>query len=107
MAITASIGSNNSISGNIKNNSSGLRSTTSTISKGNVVAITVPGPRGISGDDAIAATLRLSGLVDVDITNLEEGSLLMYSLAEGKWIASNNLGSAISLPLQNQDGGTF
>jgi hypothetical protein len=106
MAITTSLGANNSISGSIGSTSS-LSARTATISKGNVVAISLPGPRGISGDDAIAATLGLSGLVDVDITNLVEGSLLMYSLAEGKWKARNDLGSAITLPLQNQDGGTF
>jgi hypothetical protein len=105
--ISGNVSSNSSISGSVSSSSNKVLTTTSVMKRGNVVSISVPGPQGISGDDAIAASLGLSGLADVDISNLVEGSLLMYSLAEGKWKARNDLGSAITLPLQNQDGGTF
>lgn len=56
---------------------------------------------GIQGIAGNAEDKTLGQASDVDITNLETGSLLIYNLSATKWIASRNLVA------QDMDGGNF
>lgn len=57
-------------------------------------AITVvTGLLGPKGDDGIRTSLAT--LTDVDMTNIANGALLVYSTVAGKWQAGNNLNNQI------------
>lgn len=55
------------------------------------------GIQGVGGN----SDLTIGAINDVDTTNLENGSLLIYNLPATKWIASRNLVA------QDMDGGNF
>lgn len=44
-----------------------------------------PGPQGVAG------LSNISQADDIDITNLQDGSLIVYSTTSSKWIATKNL----------------
>jgi hypothetical protein len=58
-----------------------------------VVSVGIQGPPGPQGS--------ITTQSDVDITNLENGSLLVYKAATNKWT------STTTLDLQNVEGGEF
>jgi len=58
-----------------------------------VVSVGIQGPAGPQGS--------ITTQSDVDITNLENGSLLVYKAATNKWT------STTTLDLQNVEGGEF
>ena len=71
------------------------RSVVGSVSQGNqpqVTRITVPGPKGDTGA-AGSSQNEISSAADVDITTfpLQDGSLLQYRSATGKWTARNEL----------------
>ena len=81
MAITATVNTTRSVVGSV--------------SQGNqpqVTRVTVPGPKGDTGL-AGSAQNQISAASDVDITTfpLQDGSLLQYRTATGKWTARNEL----------------
>lgn len=47
------------------------------------------GPKGDKGDTG--ASTNISNAPDVNITNLQDGSLLIYSSQEQKWVANTQL----------------
>ena len=51
----------------------------------------IMGPKG--SDGAVASTM--DALSDVDLTNLQEGSLLIYSTSQSKWFSSNVLNNQV------------
>ena len=53
----------------------------------------ITGLLGPKGEDGTRTTLAT--LTDVDMTNLADGSLLIYSALTGKWQAGNNLNNQI------------
>jgi hypothetical protein len=53
------------------------------------------GPRGRSSN------VSMSAIQDVDVTNLQSGSLLVYNAGSSKWV------STVSLSQQNIDCGEF
>ena len=60
----------------------------------NTSAITiVTGLMGPKGRDGSAAPL--SNLPDVDISNIKDGSILIYSVSAGMWQAGNTLSNQI------------
>lgn len=59
--------------------------------KAQVVAATVPGPKGADAQIVAANTIDISGLADIDVTALSDGSMLMYSESLEKWVATNEL----------------
>ena len=71
------------------------RSVVGSVSQGNqpqVTRVTVPGPKGDTGA-AGSSQNEISNAADVDITTfpLQDGSLLQYRQATGKWTARNEL----------------
>ena len=58
-----------------------------------VVSIGIQGPAGPQSS--------ISDIADIDTTNLENGSLLVYTTATSKWT------STTTLDLQNMEGGEF
>lgn len=56
---------------------------------------------GIQGVQSASQAGRISTLTDVDVTNAEDGSLLIYTQATTRWTASRNLNA------QDMDGGNF
>ena len=71
------------------------RSVVGSVSQGNqpqVTRVTVPGPKGDTGA-AGSSQNQISNAADVDITTfpLQDGSLLQYRQATGKWTARNEL----------------
>ena len=65
-------------------------SATETVVVDTDIAITiVTGLMGPKGRDATASTIN--ALADVDITNVKEGSLLIFSTSSSKWQAGNTL----------------
>lgn len=56
---------------------------------------------GIQGVSANREDQPLAAASDVDTSNLETGSILIYNLPATKWIASRNLVA------QDMDGGNF
>jgi len=71
------------------------RSVVGSVSQGNqpqVTRVTVPGPKGDTGA-AGSSQNQISNAQDVDITTfpLQDGSLLQYRQATGKWTARNEL----------------
>ena len=71
------------------------RSVVGSVSQGNqpqVTRVTVPGPKGDTGA-AGSSQNEISNAADVDITTfpLQDGSLLQYRSATGKWTARNEL----------------
>lgn len=56
-----------------------------------IVAVSEPGPQGIQGPPGEA--VPLSNLADVDVTNLTNGSLLVYSDQSQTWVATTLLES--------------
>ena len=71
------------------------RTVVGSVSQGNqpqVTRVTVPGPKGDTGASGSSQN-RISDALDVDITtfSLQDGSLLQYRTATGKWTARNEL----------------
>ena len=71
------------------------RTVVGSVSQGNqpqVTSVTVPGPKGDTGASGSSQN-RISDALDVDITtfSLQDGSLLQYRSATGKWTARNEL----------------
>lgn len=65
------------------------RTTTANLTQANtsqVVRVTVPGPKGDSGDSVTS----LSALTDVDHTPTQDGSILQYNANTSKWTATND-----------------
>lgn len=59
-------------------------------------AITVvTGLIGPKGEDGTSTSTSLRALVDVDMANITDGALLVYSALTGKWHATNNLNNQI------------
>lgn len=48
-----------------------------------------------------SSSTLLSGIRDVDITNLQDGSVLVYSTSSQKWVAQ------LDLDKQNVNGGSY
>jgi hypothetical protein len=59
--------------------------------KAQVGVISVPGPKGADAQIVAANLIDISGLADIDITSLSDGSMLMYSESLEKWVATNEL----------------
>lgn len=57
-----------------------------------VVSVGIQGPSGLS---------QLSAATDADISDLQEGSLLVYKIQTNKWT------STTTLDAQNMEGGEF
>jgi hypothetical protein len=57
----------------------------------------VTGLMGPKGKDGLGseASMSISALTDVNISNIKDGSLLIYSSATNKWQASNTLNTQI------------
>jgi hypothetical protein len=87
-----------------------IKATVTTDLDKTVTRVTVPGPmgppsivpgpqgdqgiQGIQGDQGIQGIPgedRISYASDIDISNLEDGSILMYSTSNSEWIAKNDL----------------
>ena len=71
------------------------RTVVGSVSQGNqpqVTRVTVPGPKGDTGSSGSSAN-NISQSADVDISTfpLQDGSLLQYRSATGKWTARNEL----------------
>ena len=49
-----------------------------------------------------ASGVNVGSLGDVDATNLEDGSLLVYNSSSSKWVATKEIGDG-----QNLNGGSF
>ena len=49
------------------------------------------GGQGIQGIQGIQGTSNINQATDVDVTNIKEGSLLIYNQPNAKWVASNTL----------------
>ncbi len=79
MAITATVGSSTNTSATV-GSSTNTSSTVSASNKSQVVAVTVPGPKGDAGL-----------YIYVDTTLLTDGSMIMYSGSTEKWVAKNDL----------------
>jgi hypothetical protein len=64
-----------------------------------IVGVSEPGPQGIQGEKGdqgeAGSSVPLSELPDVDISALENGSVLTYSSASQKWIATRELSNQI------------
>lgn len=61
-----------------------------------IVTVNEPGPQGIQGiQGEPGGTIPLSDLVDVDSTNLTNGSVLVYSTSTQKWVATQELSNQI------------
>lgn len=57
-----------------------------------IIAESEPGPQGIQGPQGPSGALvPLSQMVDVDASNLENGSLLVYSDQSSTWVATTLL----------------
>jgi hypothetical protein len=65
-----------------------IKATVTTDLDKTVTRVTVPGPQGIQG---VPGEDRISYASDIDISNLEDGSILMYSTSNSEWIAKNDL----------------
>jgi hypothetical protein len=50
----------------------------------------------------LRGTNTLNSLLNVDVTDLSDGDVLVYNAATGKWTATSVLGAGVYL-----DGGTF
>tara|TARA_B100001059_G_scaffold153174_1_gene152811 strand:- start:642 stop:929 length:288 start_codon:yes stop_codon:yes gene_type:complete len=71
------------------------RTVVGSVSQGNqpqVTRVTVPGPKGDTGASGSSEN-NLSQAADVDVTSfpVQDGSLLQYRSATGKWTARNEL----------------
>ena len=69
------------------------RTTQASLSDANtsqVVRITVPGPKGDTGD---SGNLTLNTLQDVNVSTLNDGAVLEYDTTTSKWGAKNTIGS--------------
>lgn len=66
-----------------------------------VVRVTVPGPKGDSGESATS----LSGLSDVDDGSTADGSVLQYNATSSKWTATNDPSTVAGILYIN--GGQF
>tara|TARA_E500000178_G_C16517797_1_gene528720 strand:- start:44 stop:316 length:273 start_codon:yes stop_codon:yes gene_type:complete len=76
VAITATVNSGTNIRGSISQGKTAA-----------VTRVTVPGPKGDTGE----AATTLAGLSDVDVTSLADGALIQYSATDGKFVATNEL----------------
>lgn len=54
-----------------------------------IVEVNEPGPQGIQG--VPGSSVPLSDMLDVDATNLNNGSILVYSITAEKWVATTLL----------------
>ncbi len=64
-------------------------SATETVVVDNDTAITIV--TGLMGPKGRDAPTTINALADVDITNVKEGSLLIFSTSSSKWQAGNTL----------------
>ena len=62
------------------------------VNQDNAITV-VTGLLGPKGNDGIV--LNLASVPDVDVSNLQDGSLLVYSSAVSKWQASTTLNNQI------------
>ena len=86
MAITATINSTNQTTAKINTNTSGA----------NAVSVTVPSATSLSS---------MSSLSDIDLSVLNDGSILQYNANNSKWKSTNDLITENGRLLLN--GGTF
>ena len=57
-----------------------------------IVEVNEPGPQGIQGEQGVpGSSVPLSEMLDVDATNLNNGSILVYSITAEKWVATTLL----------------
>jgi hypothetical protein len=56
-----------------------------------IIAENEPGPQGIQGPAGESGLVPLSQLEDVDVSNLTNGSLLVYSDQSSTWVATTLL----------------
>ena len=54
---------------------------------------TVLGIQGPEGPQGASANFHIGQALDVDVSNLTDGSLLIYSTDSDKWVANTNLDS--------------
>jgi hypothetical protein len=84
---------------NIKAKVSQVQNIPATVSTiGAQVQVPAVGIQGVTGN---AESFTLESASNVDASNLETGSLLIYNVLATKWIASRNLVA------QDMDGGNF
>jgi hypothetical protein len=70
------------------NNNATINATVNTNDNNPVVKILIPGPAGPAGP---AGSSGIGTSDDVDISQLDDGSMLMYSGSSEKWVAKNDL----------------
>ncbi len=68
-----------------------ISATINSPNKKNVVAVTIPGPKGDSGKIIAANTLHIGDLANVDIDNITNGSILVYNTTTTTWVAQNEI----------------
>jgi hypothetical protein len=79
-----------------------IKATVNTNATKPVVKILIPGPVGPTGP---TGSSRVSGADDVDASQLDDGSMLMYSGSAEKWVAKNDLEPATGTLILS--GGNF
>lgn len=62
-----------------------MRVTVKQTNKKEVVTVGIQGPTGATGVTSVSAAS------DVDVTNLKDGSVLVYSAQDSKWTATDKL----------------
>lgn len=81
------------------NNRKGISASLSQTNKPKLIRITVPGPKGDTGD--VVSFSELSELTDVNIDNAQNNALLQYNASSGNWEATNEL---IGLDINTSEG---
>ena len=80
------------------------RTTKASLSQANtsqVVRVTVPGPKGDSGN---FADTNLQQLANIDSSSLANGGVLQYNSTSGKWVAVNDISNIGEVTI---NGGNF
>ena len=80
MAITATISATTTIT-----------ATSDPSGKKEVTAVSIPGPKGDAGLIIAGAILEIGNLANTDVSEIADGSMLMYSTSSSKWEAKNDL----------------
>lgn len=66
-----------------------------------VVSVGIQGPQGAQGAPGIDTSRAIGDLTDVDVTNLQNGSILVYSVGNNMWTSTTTLSA------QNMEGGEY
>lgn len=81
------------------NNRKGISASLSQTNKPKLIRITVPGPKGDSGE--FSSNAQLANLQDVSIDNVQNNALLQYNASSGNWEATNEL---LGLDINTSEG---